>query len=295
MKSFHALRHALVILAILLWGSSLPAITLGHENKEELPIMDFAAKALAASRGGPDGGGYTFFDSNDPEGPLFSWVDISESGRDLELSDDSSSDLFSIGFSFAFYGDEYTEINVASNGVVYFGTNTYLGLSNLCLPAESGYGTDTNTLIAAFWDDLVPETGPGESGKVFAEILGEAPERRLVIMWKDVPRFGFPDPFSFELILSESDSSILMQYLEVGETTGASATVGIEDLGTSSSYGLEYMCNSATLSANLAVLFQPRQAPPEAIPVLDGPGILVFVFLLGFIGWMRIRSSVTGF
>jgi len=119
MKSFHALRHALVIPVILLSVSPLHAITLGHEVKEDLPSTNHAAKALAASRGGPDAGGYVFIDSTDPEGPVFSWVDISESGRDLGLSDDSSSDRFEIGFPFLFYGREYHETNVASNGVVY--------------------------------------------------------------------------------------------------------------------------------------------------------------------------------
>ena len=210
-------------------------------------------------------------------------MDISATGTDLGLVDGSSSDLFPIGFNFRFYGREYSEVNVGSNGVIYFGTDAYLGLSNICLPAETGYGTDTNTLIATYWDDLAPSQG---GGRVLYEVRGSAPNRTLVIMWDDVPRYGELDGMTFEAILSERDGSMTFQYLRTDP--GATATVGIEDLSQRPSCGLEYECNAGGLTDGLAIRFDPGQAS-AAVPALSGEGIALLTGALLFVGFVLLR------
>ncbi len=267
------------------------AVTVVREAKAPAPAGEVFLKTAQPGRGGPDEWGYVYSDSSQQDGPSFSWVDISATGTDLGLSDDSSSDRFPIGFTFPFYAQEYTEVNVASNGVVYFGTDTYLGLSNICLPSETGYGTDTNALIAAYWDDLAPGTDTG--GRVLAQVLGEEPERRLVIMWDQVPVYGKQQPLSFEVILNEIDGSIVLQYLEVneGEDAGGSATIGIQDPSAGAGCGLEYSCNAANLENGLAIRFVRAAAARQAVPSLGSAGISVLVLLLLAAGTLILRRE----
>ena len=87
--------------------------------------------------GGPDPFGYTYIDSVEPGGPTYSWWDISGTGTDMGLSDDSYYWSITLPFTFDFYGTGYTEVAVGSNGVIYF-MDVYLGLTNVCLPGDPG-------------------------------------------------------------------------------------------------------------------------------------------------------------
>ena len=245
------------------------------------------------SVGGPDPFGYEFIDSNEAAGPTFSWIDISATGTNLALTDDSDSDLFNIGFTFSFYGNSYTQVNVGSNGVIYFTTDDYVGLENTCIPDTNSY-VDV-PIIALYWDDLVPSsTG---SGSVYYELQGTAPDRQLVVMYDGVNRYGTSDPISFEAILNE-DGSILMQYLDVdsGDPTvdaGLDATVGVEDYAQSSGYGLEYSCNEAVLSDSLAILFAPGtyEAPVPGIPTLNPWGLAGLLMAMAGVAVFLLRRQ----
>lgn len=61
--------------------------------------------------GGPDSFGYTYKDNNESGGPAYNWEDISLTGNPVSFvggSDDGLSDAISIGFSFSYYGNTYT-------------------------------------------------------------------------------------------------------------------------------------------------------------------------------------------
>jgi hypothetical protein len=210
-------------------------------------------------RGGPDPFGYTYRDSGDVSGPPFGWIDISGSGTNLGLADDSNTGFFQIGFDFVFYGVQYSEINISSEGNVTFGTPAYVGHDNVCIPGLHAYGSGDYPMIAVFWDNIEPTS----VGSVHYDVRGSAPNRRGVIAWEGfVEQGGQENTISFEVILEETDNAILMQYLDVhlddtGATCGGEATIGIQDFGQDASFGLEYSCNDPSLSNNLAILFQP--------------------------------------
>ena len=284
MKQRIAIVTVIVMAAALVAG----ATTVVHEPKQP---GETNTGTMPRNTGGPDPFGYTYIDSNEPGGPAFSWIDISGTGTDLGLTDDSSSDQFPIGFTFTFYGTEYTQVNVGSNGALYFGTDDYLGLSNVCIPGDSGYSSpNTNALIAVYWDDL----RPGSTAPVYYELQGTAPNRQLIVMWDGVPVYGSSDPMSFEVILNESDSSILMQYLDVnpGVDAGAGATVGVQDYNLCSSCGVEYLCNAQGLENNLAILFIPGSGfntPVPGIPEIDTWGLAAFLLIVAGIAVLLIR------
>ncbi|OIP93397.1 MAG: hypothetical protein AUK24_00035 [Syntrophaceae bacterium CG2_30_49_12] len=112
------------------------------------------SSASMALTGGPDGFGYEFYDSSEGDVPPFSWIDISESGSLLGLNDDQVAGPIPIGFTFKFYGHNYTQVYVSSNGFISFNS----GSGNGCCSGDSlpTPGGDADNIIAAFWDNLDP-------------------------------------------------------------------------------------------------------------------------------------------
>lgn len=188
----------------------------------------------------------------------FEWINISGTGMPLGLSDDSYTYL-SIPFKISFYGVTYDHIAVGSNGQVYFENKSdFTSYRNLTIPSASGYGL--NRFIAALWDDLNPESG----GEIYCEILGDTPERKLVVQFEGVPYYPDTGAVSFEIILFENSDNILIQYLDVDSggsfsNWGASATVGVQK---DSEYGQQYSYNRPALHNEMAIRWY-REEPAE--------------------------------
>ena len=61
-------------------------------------------------RGGPDAFGYTFVDSDEPDGPAYDWIDITLTGTQVAaMGDDAYQGPFDLGFDFPFYGNIYSQ------------------------------------------------------------------------------------------------------------------------------------------------------------------------------------------
>ena len=117
--------------------------------------------------GGPDPFGYRWIDSDEPGGPVFSWIDISTTGTAVgATSDDSLSPAITLDFDFPFYGQFFDSIRVCSNGWLSF-TSSSTTYSNQPLPTS---GAPEN-LIAPFWDDL----NPGGVSRIFYQSFGTTP------------------------------------------------------------------------------------------------------------------------
>jgi len=219
----------------------------GKDAKQPAERPGAAIRGTATS-GGPDGFGYTWTSSDDASGPTFGFYDISGSGVDAMLDDDSYY-FDTLPFTFSFYGTDYTAFAIGSNGTVYF-EDEYLGLGNICIPGMNSYVPQR--FIAVHWDDLLPT--PGGAGQVYFEVLGSSPNRVFVAQWQAVPLFNDPtDSVTVQVALFEGTNNILLQYADVGTAAGTGATVGIQS---DPALGLEYSCNAA-LTNNLAVCFAP--------------------------------------
>jgi hypothetical protein len=88
-------------------------------------------------------------------------------------------------------------------------------------------------LIAPYWDDLDSVTG---LGNVYWQILGTAPQRRVVIMWSErLHAGGSFGMVTFEMILHENGNlEFQYQQTDFGEQSvdnGASATIGVRGIG----------------------------------------------------------------
>lgn len=215
-----------------------------------LNLFFFSKGDVFAIMGGPDTYGYIYADST--EGFFsYSWNDISGSGTSVgTLGDDSiygGALGFDIGFTFNYYGTDYTKFFICNNGYIAFNNNC--GYNNVSITNTGA----PNNYIAPFWDDLYT------TGSIKYLSSGSAPDRQLVISWLGINHINAPaGTATFQIILSEASNMIMFQYQDVdfGNATynsGASATVGIENSGGTD--GLQFSSNSASLSANYAVAF----------------------------------------
>jgi len=201
--------------------------------------------------GGPDGYGYIWDD-----GVWYSWIDATDGSPSWLNGDDSWAGFYSLGFTFDFYGNHYTEVAFNTNGYLSFGQGSSY-YYNFSMPNA----TAPNNIIAPFWDDLCVNYGGYNTGTVYYKQGGSAPNRYFVVEWYQVSRLGSTDLLTFEAILYEN-GTIRFQYNSLsGDLT--SATVGIENRDGSD--GLQYLYNSSGLCDSLAVEFR-----------VPGPRVSVF-------------------
>ncbi len=156
-------------------------------------------------------------------GADYQWIDVS-GGISAGVVGDDVAATIPIGFDFPFYGALYQNVTVASNGYLTFG-GTGTAYQNTSLPDLGS----PNALVAVFWDDLAAPS----AGLIRYQVVGSAPNRKLVVGWLGVSRVGAPGHLTFEAVLSES-AGIFLAYQDVmvGDPyydNGKQATVGVED------------------------------------------------------------------
>ena len=247
-------------------------VQIGNESlsiKEEAAPQIISTYIAVMNQGLPGCGDYSFIDSDETGGPSFDWIDISTTGTNLNLSDDTSFFPINLPFSFDFYGTNYNQVAVGSNGHVYF-ESQYLGLNNVCIPGSNSYGV--HRFIAVYWDDLVPSG----SDNVYYQIVGSSPNRKLVVQWHNVRHYPSTDRVTVQAQLFESSGDILLLYADPSLKAGVGATVGIQS---DPSCGLGYLCNQAGLHSNLAILFTRRDPCPTTWDVYLGtdPGAMELI------------------
>ncbi len=201
------------------------------DNESNPPVI--------ADYGGPDEFGYTWIDSDEPNGPEFDWIDITGIGEPLMFDDDENQGPFPLGFDMPFYDNFFGSINICSNGWISF-TSTSTDYSNDPIPGS----TEPNNLVAPFWDDLDPSDG----GMIYFYTNNVD---TAIVAWVNVPHYEFTGPglYTFEAIML-ADGDIVFQYASV-EGELLSNTVGIEN--DNGSVGLEIVYDSPYVTDGLAV------------------------------------------
>lgn len=124
-------------------------------------------------------------------------------------TDNSNSAVASTGFLFRFQDTSYTTFSVSGNGFVLLGPVSLTGNQNINSTPSS---FDTRRLMP-YWDDLCV----GNTGKVHYKIVGAAPNKKLVIEWKNmkISRGGACDGSgngTFQLWVSEHTGAIQFVY-----------------------------------------------------------------------------------
>lgn len=139
--------------------------------------------------------GYDFLEIPIAAGPT--------TGTNIALTDDAASGAINIGFPFQFFGINYNQLYVSSNGWVGFSTPLTSDYTPESFPTCNG----PNLAIMACWQDFNPGTG----GTVRYTTTGTAPNRRFIVSWNAVPFFGSACTgvtSSFQIMLYETTNVI---------------------------------------------------------------------------------------
>ena len=237
---------------------------------------------------GPDEHGYYIYDSGDVNysmAPVYDWIEIvGNGGTNFNFSDggdgvfnNTSTDVIQLPFTFKFYGVEYNEITVSTNGWIAFGDREMAAFRNYSLPGAGG----PSPMVAAFWDDLTTDNG----GDVYRLIN----DNYVIIQWNEmrVHDHGSQEN-TLQMIIYNPENSftptgdgeIKIQYKEFNNISdgdyyeytplhGCYSTVGIENqygnVGLEYTFNDNYPIESMELDDNTAIFIST--VAPEELPV----------------------------
>jgi PKD repeat protein len=148
-------------------------------------------------------------------------------GVNVSLGDDVLSSILPIGFTFNFYGNDYTDFYIGSNGYISFtpGQNVTSQVNGPILPSSA----PPNNLIAAAWNDLLPT-----STSINYSTTGVAPNRKLIVNYNARHYLSSFHVFKMQIQLHEGTNIIEIHTDSIPNTSAlssfATTTQGIENI-----------------------------------------------------------------
>lgn len=127
----------------------------------------------------------------------------------VNLSDDSWSGAVNIGFTTNFYGQNYTQCVIGSNGLISFNLSNANGycpwsLAGVGALPQGGFAAAKNAQMPAYMD-----IHPGIGGSIFYKTIGTAPNRSFVVVWENIPAYGVTNScVNMGLIIHETSNKI---------------------------------------------------------------------------------------
>ena len=208
---------------------------------------------------GPDAFGHYIYDMGDVDygyAPTYGWEEINPdkggAGQQLYMydcgngvPDSQESELLELPFPVQFYGIEYDEITISTNGWIAFGNTGTYSFRNTPVPGPAG----PSPMLAVFWDDL-RNSPQGCSGARIGDVYYYYSEEDgyIIVEWSDLATYFMGDPVTFQAIIfdrsedGDSDNEIKLQYSKFNNTSsglylpsydglihGGHATIGLED------------------------------------------------------------------
>ncbi len=131
----------------------------------------------------------------------------SNAGNGITVTDDVYTGVIPLGFTFNFYGNNYTDCVISSNGFVSFNTfNANLG-SNWQITSGIPGNTDClNSVMGPFFDI---DPSASATSTIEYSTQGIAPNRRFVVTYCDVPLFSCTSLLAkFQIVLFETSNNI---------------------------------------------------------------------------------------
>ncbi len=114
---------------------------------------------------------------------------------------------FPIGFDFSFFGNRYSVFYIGANGWISFSPNPNAKgrREPIVIPSAADY-SPKNCILGPFQDLDPKEEG---SPYIFYQTIGNAPKRKLVVMWCDCPMYWCASStVTFQIILNEEGNTI---------------------------------------------------------------------------------------
>jgi len=168
---------------------------------------------------------YDVADTAYTEHPEFSWVEVNTVGTRLDLDDDETYVAGLPGeFTWRYYGQDYNQVSICSNGWIVAGATSSNDWTNTPLPGSSA----PPGIVAANWDDLYPPVGNG------IWYYYDATNRRFIVEWDSISYLSNQSVWDkFEIIITDTANSqtgnnpVVFQYLTAAGYTAN--TVGLQD------------------------------------------------------------------
>lgn len=113
----------------------------------------------------------------------------------VSLSDDQWSAAVPIGFTFNFYGTNYTQCVIGSNCILSFNLSNANGYCPWSLsgvgpfPDGGAFSAATNSVMPCY-QDINPSVWTSPNGAIQYQTIGTAPNRMFVVLWKDINFFS---------------------------------------------------------------------------------------------------------
>ena len=263
---------------------------------------------------GPDAYGYYAYDSGDilySNAPYFNWVEIDDHygglGTQLLLTDngDDQDDVTTVNlpFTFKFYGIDYDQISVCSNGWISMGNTSMQSFRNYHLPGPGG----PSPMIAVFWDDLTTTS----NGRVYKWYDEE--NNQFIIEWSRVRTYDNNSLETFQVILRDaqhyftptSDGEILIQFADFNNTStgnfgwgqihGNYCSVGLEDhtekVGLEYTFNNDYPVAAMPLQDSTAILFTTRGSNIRQRGDINQDGVLNIIDVLTLVDFVQANNA----
>lgn len=182
--------------------------------------------------------------------------------RDEEVATINSPFAINFGGS-----DVGKKLYVSANGVISFANKNRISWWNKSLPST----ILPTQVIAPWWDDLYP--GSISNKGVFWKTTGTAPNRKLIIEWREVEHYYSTDDITFQVVLKEGSSNVRVNYKDVvfSDKTyysyGKSASVGVQQ---SHDFAKQHCYNSNCLSNQTSILWQLNGVADDYNPIING-------------------------
>lgn len=205
---------------------------------------------------------YTYYSGGQyAQCPVYSWyaIDTTQTlhpGTSLGMESDDQTVTLSLPFTFKYYGQNYTQVSVCTNGWIALGASTWISYYNYPLPSISA----PPGIICGLWDDLYPgAVGPGDIYSYY-----DAANHRFVIEFFRVDHLsqaGYLETFEFFLRdpayypTPTGDGDVIVQYNTVSDIT--STTMGIQNM--SQDVGILYLFDGTY--------------DPLAVPITNGKAL----------------------
>ena len=181
-------------------------------------------------------------------------------GTVVPSSDDVTHGPFNIGFTFSYFGNNYTQFYIGSNGWVGFSAGQTTGYTAAFIPNSSS----PRNAILADWEDLFP----GASNIRYVT-SGTSPNRTLTVSFNAVPHYGCRSNLhTFQFILYETSNVIDINYASKPLCGSNNATAGLISTSVSTVVPVGGRNASQWSVTNYSVRFTP--SAPETQFTLKG-------------------------
>src|SRR3990172_3739422 len=158
-------------------------------------------------------------------------------------------------------GEGYTNLRLTDNGYFTFARAGGSLADAISVNGDIPSGAWPDNAVYAYWDSLTTACF-GPDAHVYVLVQGAEPDRQVIVAWVNVGHTsaGCGNRGSFEVVLTESDMSIKLQYQDTdfglfGVNQGRSATVGIENDRGNRAVRFSYNDGAGPITSGLAILF----------------------------------------